>query len=283
MNKKISIAALAIIVIALLVVVLKPSSQKDNSEPEILTPVVNKTVEKMDTPTTVAAQWQWSERQEQGNKDVNMKQTELDSDAELFPFTAQSVHDALSIVKIDANGDIILDNDALISLDEALERIYNKLDGESVLALEDLIRDALPGKAGEQTAKVVSDYNNFLRAKEQFSLLHENTEYNSSEQTIQTIKRDQNLYSELQSLREVHLGREVTQNLFREHDATAEFMFDSMALGLDDSLTPELIEQRRQAIESKYREIVPLELAPAEGQESSVNGDDQTQDSETSE
>lgn len=257
MNKKILIAVIPVVLVAVLFIAFKFNTPEKNSSSSVTPSNSNASIATESGPSTIASQWQWVEANEStaNNKKVNEVGVVKGDD---LPFNQKSVHDALYAVKIDENGDVILDNDALISLDEALERIYNQLDAESMLKLQDLIRDALPGKVGEQTAELVSDYNDFLKAKEQFSLLNENTAYNDGVQSAASIERDQSLYSELQSLREVHLGSDVTQDLFREHDANAEYMFDSMALNLDDSLSPEDRERRRQEIEDRFRDVVPL-------------------------
>lgn len=252
MNKKISIIAVLLIAVTIAAfVVLKPTTSKDASSANVKP--TSEPVAKANQNQTIETQWQWQKVEKQ----MNEERIEHE-EGESLPFTPQSVHDALYAVKIDDNGDIILDADALISLDEALERIHNQLDAESVLKLQDLIRDALPGKVGTQTADIVSDYNDFLKAKEQFSLLHENTVYVDGVESVATVERDQSLYGELQALREVHLGQQVTENLFREHDANADFMFEIMKLNLDDSLTPDVKEQRRQEVEARLRAVVPL-------------------------
>jgi hypothetical protein len=273
MNKKILIAVACITLIAVSFVIVKQNKPDNDVATSEAPQALNVPEENNSSSSTIASEWQWAkvDSSAQAEKEADDHKAEKGDD---LPFTQKSVHDALYAVKIDENGDIVLDNDALLSLDEALERIYNKLDAESILKLQDLIRDALPGKVGEQTAEIVSNYNEFLKAKEQFSQLHENTVYNGGVQSSETVKRDQSLYSDLQSLREVHLGNEVTQALFREHDATAEFMFESMKLGFDDSLSPEAREQRRQEVEARYREIVPLQeeqASPADGKNSPEN------------
>ena len=150
-----------------------------------------------------------------------------------------------------------------MSLDEALERIYNRLDGESLLELEKLIQSSLPGKAGEQTAKLVSDYQGFLQAKERFSQVHEGSGYDANnQQTLATIERDIELYSELQDLRELHLGTDTAQQLFHQSDANAEFMFESIKLGMRTDLTPEQIAAQQAEIEQRLSQS----LAEPEGQ-----------------
>lgn len=261
MNKKTTIA-LTILLGVLAVVIMKSlkTNNLENTKPPAAasnTPTHN--IETASKSSTVSDRWQWTDSDSQNQSNPNQQQKKEEQEGEPLPFTPLSVHNALAEVKIDANGDLVLDNHALISLDEALERIYNRLNEESKLQLESLIQSALPGKVGKETSQLVSNYADFLKAKEQFSQMYENTAYSGPEQTIGTINRDQQLYSELQALREVYLGEDVTQRLFREHDATAMYMFESMKLSLDESVTPENKQQRQQEIEDRFREIVPIE------------------------
>jgi len=252
MNNKILLLALIIITLVIgFYFINKPkenptdttkTSVNDTANPTSLTDQASQT-------STIASEWQWQAvGDDNGNSQSNVENS--------LPFTPQTVHDALQAVKVDENGDVVLDHDALISLDEALERIYNQLDGESVLKLQDLIKNALPGKVGEQTSKLVGDYSNFLQAKEEFSQIHEGNAGAYVEPSVASVSSDQELYKELQALRELHLGRDATQRLFEQSDANAQFMFERMKLGLDDSLTPEQKEQRRAEIQARFDAIV---------------------------
>jgi lipase chaperone LimK len=200
-------------------------------------------------PLTVATEWRWKETNEQ----LNLAQINSDRWATL-PFTAESIYNALQAVKFDENGDIILDHDALISLDEVLERIHNKLDSEMLSILQNLIIQNLPGKSGEQTAKIVGDYYHFLEAKEEFSKMEEALSTANDEPTLDSLENDQALYAELQSLREVHLGSDAVDSLFRVSDANAKYMFESMDLGLEPNLTVEEKEQKSQEIRAQHIE-----------------------------
>ncbi|MCH2189821.1 MAG: hypothetical protein MK188_02710 [Gammaproteobacteria bacterium] len=204
---------------------------------------------------TFSESWRWRDSPDSAEGDA------ISPQASSLPFTEQSVHDALQQVKIDENGDVIMDHEALVSLDEALERIYNRLDAESMLQLEDLIKGALPGKTGIQTAELVRNYQQFLQAKEQFY------QVNSSEpqatQTVKSIESDQLLYAELQALREIHLGADAVASLFYESDVNAEYMFESIKLGLQSGLSDEEISARRIEIENRRREQLG-EPAPEE-------------------
>ena len=220
--------------------ITSPSSNNDSKKTKQSLPVtsINKSLNESGAkPTNISQQWQWEKIASNTNETTN-KNVQL-------PFTPQSVHDALQVVKIDENGDIILDHDALLSLDEALERIYNKLDGDSLKQLRELIEQALPGSAGQQTANLVEDYNAFLKAKDQFSKTHEGSPPPYDQQSIASISNDEALYGELKALRQVYLGDDVAKKLFAVSDATSQFMFDSMKLEFDDTLTPEEKDQRR--------------------------------------
>jgi len=233
-SKKWSVFAILIVLVALTGIILFNSTPTDHNTIKQNTPTANKSSssEKIlndqennqAQSTTIAGEWQWQELENQKSQNDNQEQRN-------FPFTPQSVHDALQEVKVDENGDVILDHDALLSLDEALERIYNLLDGESLLELQNIIEAALPGKVGKQTAQLVENYKGFLDAKEQFSQMHRDSATNTNP-TVATITKDQALYTELQDLREIHLGSDVAEKLFQISDANAEFMFESMKLKL---------------------------------------------------
>lgn len=183
------------------------------------------------TSASIGSEWRW--------KELESTATTAEEEETETPFTPQSVYDALQAVKLDENGNVVLDHDALVSLDEALERIYNQLDDQSANALRELIESALPGKAGQQTAELVDNYRQFLRAKEEFSQMYENTTGQYRETSIESLNSDQRLYSELQALREVYLGNQAATALFEVSDANAHYMFESMKLGLDDTLSVE--------------------------------------------
>lgn len=251
MANKVLIVAFVIAVVAALSFSLKNGYSDKTKNDVATTPEPSTAMPSGSTDTqhsnidtsTIAKQWQWAKLKSQDNGEVGSKVT--------LPFTPQSVHDALQAVKIDSSGNVVLDHDALLSLDEALERIYNKLDGDSMQQLGSLIEQALPGTAGKQTAKLVEDYNRFLKAKEEFSQVYEGSPPAYDQQSVASIESDEALYAELQALRQVHLGENATSKLFGVSDANAQFMFDSMKLELDKTLTPEQRNQRRLEIQEQ--------------------------------
>lgn len=216
-----------------------------NNSASVLSEVEPQALEEQ-TPT-IATAWQWS----QDNKSASKAITANNSNKKL-PFTAKFVYEALKAVKLDEDGNVIHDHDALLSLDEALLRIQNKLDRESLNILQAIIKDGLPGKAGEQTAQIVGDYYNYLEAKDEFSRTSDMITESSGHETVNAVEKDQLLYAELKSLRDLHLGNDVSNGLFRITDSDAQYMFASMKLDVDESLSAEEKAQQRLEIEAQH-------------------------------
>ncbi len=237
-NSKLTVVIVTVALLAILIVLMLTGK---NSEP-LSTP--NQGEREEVNQSSISVEWQWQAT----NSKSNMSAVDFQD----LPFTPESVFRALQAVKLDKDGNVILDHDALLSLDEALERIHNQLDSQSLAVLKQLIKDALPGKAGEQTAELVNNYYHFLQAKQEFSQINEAMADTNNELTEESVQINERLYSELQQLREVHMGSETTQKLFRVSDANAQYMFDSMKLETKTELTPEQRQQRRQEIQETF-------------------------------
>jgi hypothetical protein len=241
-------AVLLIIVIVIALFVLNNTNSASNLE------VVNpnnkpqssdsRSVNFDEHTSTIATNWQWSEIDEQTEQSLKHEKS--------LPFTAKFVYEALKAVKLDEDGNVIHDHDALLSLDEALLRIQSKLDTESLSVLQEIIKDGLPGKAGEQTAQIVSDYYYFLEAKDEFSESSEALSDLRVHETAGAVENDELLYTELQALRDVHLGSEVSAGLFRVSDAGAQYMFDSMKLDFNQDMSEQEKQKMRIEIEEKH-------------------------------
>lgn len=208
------------------------------------------------TKNTIGNKWQRAEI-EDNDKIRNEPQT-----LEL-PFTEESMYQALKAVKISDNGGIILDHITLISLDEALERIYKKLDTKSIDTLKNLIMEALPEKPGRETAKLVEDYYHFLLDKHEFSKTYEPLVDYEGSPTVDGITNQQNLYDELRNLRETHLGYDTSKNLFQVSDAEANFMFENMKIDANKDLDASQRKKlREEARETFIEESIAVENWP---------------------
>ena len=226
-----------------------------DSEPKLIeNTTASKPTEAINAPkeSTVASIWQWEIETVNTNntQETNATNGEQANDmSSKFPFTQESVFKALHDVKLDSNGDIILDDDALNALNKALDFNEIKLDGEAIEKLKDLIRKGLPGEAGEQTAQIVSDYYQYLGAKNEFNALYE-----TNDASGQDIESYETQYNELQALRELYLGAEVAGQLFATTNANSRYMFDSKKLEANDSLSDEEKKQLQAKITERHAE-----------------------------
>lgn len=250
-QKNVFFGGLALVGIAFFLFILLP-----NSEPELA--IDKETVTNIDetntttlnaqtaTKNTIATAWQWNTNPlaEGAEKDKNYTEnsTKLPSNASNLPFTQESVYQALHAVNLDSNGDLILDNQALISLNTALDYDEVTLDEEALAELQTLIKKGLPGNAGEQTAQIVADFYHYLGAKKEFNTLYET--YTDDDQAIEHYEMQ---YDELNALRELYLGSEVADQLFATANANSRYMFESMKIESNDTLSD--AEKTRQQAE----------------------------------
>jgi len=193
---------------------------------------------------TIATAWQWEAEPSNDNNQqaetFNNDQHSQPDTAPSLPFTQASVYKALHAVKLDENGDIIIDHDALTALNATLANSDLKLDDETLEKLQDLIKQGLPGNAGEQAAKIIGDYYQFLGAKNEFNSLYETR--NNPDQNIEIHEAQ---YNELLALRELYLGTEVADQLFATSNANSQYMFDSVKLEANTSLSEEEKKQQQ--------------------------------------
>lgn len=195
-------------------------------------------------PGTLASAWQWP--------DDNTGSTTADGTAvaaaDSIPFSADGLYEALQNVRIDANGDVILDGEALNALNRTLRHGAVELSEQNLADLRELIRVGLPGKAGEQTARVVTDYYQYLGAEEEFNDMYET---NSGEPADPEVFQRQ--YEELQALRELYLGEEVAKQLFAEADAGVRYMLDVRRIESDPALTDEEKTRELEALNTRLQ------------------------------
>ncbi|MBA1146893.1 hypothetical protein H0Z60_07440 [Ectothiorhodospiraceae bacterium WFHF3C12] len=150
------------------------------------------------------------------------------------PFTIRAVRESLRNVRLDANGDVILDDRARQALNRSLEYGRLPLDELALAELQALIRERLPGKAGEQTAEVVGDYYRYLQAEEQY--MSTTGEAPAADKAIATHEAR---YRRLRQLRAQYLGPDAARQLFRTSDANAAYMFRAHRIQLDPDLSEE--------------------------------------------
>jgi len=253
--QKNAIYGLVILVGVIIITLIFSNSETTSTKDSVIINTTKVTSEEVPTTSnTIASAWQWkavlgNESQAGKTETQNNSQGKQVDTTAPYPFTEASVYEALQGVKLDENGDIILDDDALIALNNALDHSEVKLDAESLQVLQDLIRKGLPGNAGEQTARIVSDFYQYLGAKNEFNALYE-----TNREADETIENYETEYNELLALRELYLSAEVADQLFSASNANARYMFDSMKLEADTSLSEEEKKQQQAKIVQRHAE-----------------------------
>ncbi|WP_439133277.1 lipase secretion chaperone [Pseudomaricurvus sp.] len=158
-------------------------------------------------------------------------------------FDAEGIFEATQKVRVDENGNVILDHDAMLALNEALGQQGLDMDTLSLAQLKDLIQVAMPGKAGSQVALVVGNYYEYLKAKDEYEKLNQDNhlvqDYDARKESID-------------ALRESYLGSDVAEKLFSQSDAESEFMRDNFELASNKDLTSEERQKQKAEIAAKY-------------------------------
>ena len=201
---------------------------------------------------TVGSEWQWGEfeqkRKKDGDSTIATNIESIDETVAGVFFDIEVIHHELQEVRIDNDGNVILDSTALEALNKTLNYSnieFTQLDLETLQAL---IQVGLPGTAGEQTAEIVGDYYQYLQARHEFDSLY---------REIQNPATAKLHYAELQSLRKMYLGETVAQQLFQEQDKEALYMLESMALATNTELSPEERETQQKQLADLHHRIQP--------------------------
>ena len=193
-------------------------------------------------PKTIATAWQW---EESVNAPAEKKTTAT--------FSEKSVYSALQSVRLDDQDNVIIDHEALIALNATLDDSRLQLNEQALAELQMIIRQGLPGNAGDDVAKIVADYYRYLEASKEFNAIYEADSTNS--QAIEnTAEEHEANYRELISLRELYLGSDTSSKLFSTSDANASYMFDMLKIEKSTDLSDEEKQTKRTEIMERHAE-----------------------------
>jgi len=231
-----------------------------NGEPDASAPDVALEVHKASGYSerkTIATEWDWTQFQGELSPRPNVMNDKVTALPETTDkqFDLKFIYRSLQEVRIDNNGDVIVDHEALLALNNVLAFSDLTLDSEQLLALQAIIKLGLPGPAGEQTAEIVGNYYQFIGAEAEFNNLYKvtNSTTGSAERPSLSVAEAQ--YGELQALREVYLGEEVGRKLFTMTNASAQYMFDIQRLNANTSIGDEEKERMRKDIMARHESI----------------------------
>lgn len=242
------IVALAILLVLAVANFLKPAPEPNRAA--VAAEPSPSTQNNTDKAGTVAAIWQW-----QTLADAAAERDPLNN-MDTIPFSADALYEALQNVRIDKNGDVILDNEALEALNRTLQYGGVELNRQNLADLQELIKVGVPGKAGEQTAEIVVDYYRYLEAEDEFNALYE--QQGSTADLSNDAYAQQ--YEELKALRTLYLGQEVAAELFATADASAYYMFEAQQLEADTTLSADDKAERQKTLNDRLTDAtVPVD------------------------
>ena len=161
--------------------------------------------------------------------------------ADEIQFDVPRIHRALATITLDDDDNIILDDQVLESLRQAFE--YNLLEWtpDRLQTFINIVQEALPQNTADQAAKLINDYNRYLEAKKQL--------LNVADPNLD-LEGQRQMQAELEDLRALYLGEGTANALFEEEEAITEFIYKTIVITNDPSLTP-AEQSRRQAAASE--------------------------------
>ncbi len=212
-------------------------------------------------PASLGDVWQFDQpASERSSADAELTQQDPDFDGgiEIDEF---EVYQALAHVRLDDDGNLLLDAEALSALEQYFSALAPELSVTELARLQEIVRDALPGALGEDTAEVIGNYYNYRVAEVDLMQTHGEPD---------SIEEARERFDNIVALREQTLGSDVAHRLFEFEQIQAYYMFDSMALQFDTSLT----EEERDARQQELYDALPPELRQEEeADEQAVEGE----------
>ncbi|OUS39966.1 hypothetical protein A9R00_08435 [Oleispira antarctica] len=195
---------------------------------------------------TIATAWQWE------------SPTNTDKEISSSIFSEKAVYSALQRVRLDSQNNVIVDHEALIALNATLDDSRLQLDEQALSELQLIIKQGLPGNAGDDVAKIVTDYYHYLAASKEFNAIYE-ADYSTAEVIENTIEDHEANYRELIALRELYLGNDTANKLFSTSDANAAYMFDMLKIAQASNLSNEEKQQQSaEIIERHSQQTTPI-------------------------
>lgn len=203
---------------------------------------------------TIAHQWQWdnfTKAKQAAESTSQDAQGNAPRAATELPYDAVTVYRALQSIRVDENGRLVPDVNAMQALEAGYADLGPDLSPEAMAELQDLIRKGLPGPAGEEAARILENYYRYRAAEAELTQMRA---AQSNAAMGQLPSPDS--YEELVALRRSYLGKEVADGLFAVEDAQARHMFAALAIQQDETLSPEEKQAQQAALEAQLNETL---------------------------
>jgi len=153
------------------------------------------------------------------------------------------VESALAMAKLDVYGQLILDDSARASLNLVVSRLPAKLSDTEIENIQNLIKQAMPGTAGEQVAQVLGDYYQLKQAEK--SWFENGMQANSPDAALQQL-------NEMVNMRREYLGEDVANQLFSKQHKQALFSLKRASLNQKSDLTELQKQDKVNLLEQEF-------------------------------
>ncbi len=194
---------------------------------------------------SVKEQWSWAAFE--GREVTSTTQADAENNKNEVAFDVVSIHAALSGVRLDKNGHVIVDVNARMALEKAFRQInkHIAIDAIAIKELKSLIEIGLPGIAGKEVSDIVSNY--FLLQKDLQEISKNQSAQLSSALNAESLIEDQESLERLAKIRREYLGKDVADSFYGGDQAHQRYMLSRKTNELDSSLTKrEIIEKKLQ-------------------------------------
>jgi lipase chaperone LimK len=161
-----------------------------------------------------------------------------------------AVEDALMMAKLNNFGALILDEQALISLNLVVSRLPENLTPQDIQKIQQIIMQALPGEAGEQVAEVLANYYSFKQAEKEW--LKNGMKATSLQAAMVQLEN-------IITLRRDYLGQEVANKLFSRQQQQASFALQKIAIQQNSNLSEHEKENNLAALKLESNNTIPTQ------------------------
>jgi len=184
-----------------------------------------------------------------------------------FNVSFRDVEDALMMAKLDNVGALILDEQALASLNLVVSRLPDHLTPQDLQKIQNLIKQAQPGEAGEQVAQVLGDYYAFKQAETKW--LKSGVATNSLQAAIDQLEK-------ITAMRQDYLGQDVADKLFLAQQEQASLSLQKMAIQQDTERTVQQKDSEMALLNASNSSSSPDLNETADQQVKQLNSDVQS-------
>ncbi|BES72376.1 hypothetical protein RE428_33940 [Marinobacter nanhaiticus D15-8W] len=170
-------------------------------------------------------------------------------------FKLDDIATALSRIKLDDDGQILVDRQVRTVLEAAFMQPKTPVDETRFEELKTLIAGGLDGEAGQQAAAMAERFYRYSNA------YREVADTFGHHGALQNVEAD---FEQLSRLRRTYLGDELSDSLYGEEEALMRYTLQSMRIQTDGKLSPE----QKQVQQEQLRKRVPSALLGAPEQAS---------------